>query len=104
MRKNRLGVNRVGFAAAKEVGKAFARNRARRVMREAYRQLEPGLGTGYDIVFVARSATAAVKMQEVLAVMRQQLPALERELKAPRRPDKSAHKAAPAGGRPGGDR
>ena len=43
-------------------------------------------------------------MQEVLAVMRQQLPALERELKAPRRPDKSAHKAAPAGGRPGGDR
>ena len=104
MMKNRLGVNRVGFTATKKVGKACARNRARRVMREAYRQLEPGLGTGYDIVFVARSATAAVKMQEVLAVMRQQLPALERELKAPRRPDKSSHKAAPAGGRPGGDR
>ena len=39
MMKNRLGVNRVGFTATKKVGKACARNRARRVMREAYRQL-----------------------------------------------------------------
>ena len=71
--KNRLGVNRVGFTATKKIGKACRRNRARRVIREAYRTLEPQLRQGYDIVFVARGATGEVKMQEVLAVMKSQL-------------------------------
>lgn len=52
--RNRLGVNRVGFTATKKIGKACRRNRARRVIREAYRILEPQLRQGYDIVFVAR--------------------------------------------------
>lgn len=71
--RNRLGVNRVGFTATKKIGKACRRNRARRVIREAYRILEPQLRQGYDIVFVARGATGEVKMQEVLAVMKNQL-------------------------------
>ena len=66
--RNRLGVNRVGFTATKKIGKACRRNRARRVIREAYRILEPQLRQGYDIVFVGE-----VKMQEVLAVMKNQL-------------------------------
>ena len=65
--RNRLGVNRVGFTATKKIGKACRRNRARRVI------LEPQLRQGYDIVFVARGATGEVKMQEVLAVMKNQL-------------------------------
>ena len=65
--------NRVGFTATKKIGKACRRNRARRVIREAYRILEPQLRQGYDIVFVARGATGEVKMQEVLAVMKNQL-------------------------------
>ena len=69
----RLGVNRVGFTATKKIGKACRRNRARRVIREAYRILEPQLRQGYDIVFVARGATGEVKMQEVLAVMKNHL-------------------------------
>lgn len=71
--RNRLGINRVGFTATKKIGKACRRNRARRVIREAYRILEPQLRQGYDIVFVARGATGEVKMQEVLAVMKSQL-------------------------------
>ena len=71
--KNRLGHTRVGLTATKKIGKACRRNRARRVIREAYRILEPQLRQGYDIVFVARGATGEVKMQEVLAVMKNQL-------------------------------
>lgn len=62
-----------GFHCHKKIGKACRRNRARRVIREAYRVLEPQLRQGYDIVFVARGATGEVKMQEVLAVMKNQL-------------------------------
>ena len=50
--RNRLGVNRVGFTATKKIGKACRRNRARRVIREAYRILEPQLRQGYDILVV----------------------------------------------------
>ena len=71
--KNRREQNRVGITATKKVGKACKRNRARRLIREAYRQLEPTLPIGWDIVFVARSRTTQVKMGEVLDAMRHQL-------------------------------
>lgn len=73
--KNRLGVNRVGITASKKIGKAHARNRARRVIRESYRLLLPALpnAPGLDIVFVARSRTAVCPMQEVFCTMKRQL-------------------------------
>lgn len=71
--KNRVGKIRVGITATKKIGKACKRNRARRIIREAYRQLEPNLVPGWDIVFVARGRTTQVKMQDVLRVMDKQL-------------------------------
>lgn len=71
--KNRQGRLRVGITATKKIGKACKRNRARRIIREAYRQLEPKVGKGWDIVFVARGRTTQVKMQEVQRVMDKQL-------------------------------
>ena len=53
--KNRLGANRVGFTVGKKVGGAVTRNRAKRLMRESFRLLEPGLAQGFDFVFVSRS-------------------------------------------------
>lgn len=63
--KNRLGRNRIGITATKKIGKAVQRNRARRVLREAWRQLEDRFPPGYDYVLVARVRTAHVKTQEV---------------------------------------
>jgi len=71
--KNRQRQTRVGITSSKKIGKAYQRNRARRVIRAAYAPLAPRLNGNYDIVFVARSATCSVKMQEVYKDMEKQL-------------------------------
>ena len=71
--KNRLGKNRIGITTSKKIGKAHLRNRARRVIREAYRAVEPTLSQGHDFVFVARVRTTVCPMQDVLSAMREQL-------------------------------
>ncbi len=49
---------RVGFTASRKVGKAVARNRARRRLRAAAAEVIPNLGRpGYDYVLIARKAT-----------------------------------------------
>lgn len=68
--KNNRGVNRLGLTATKKVGKACKRNRARRLIKEAYRLLEPTVPKGYDLVFVARAKTTTVKMNDVMAAMK----------------------------------
>ena len=67
--------SRLGVVTSRKVGCAVERNRARRVIRAAFSQLEDGV-TGWDLVFVARSRTTRVKMQVVLADMEKQLTAL----------------------------
>ena len=60
-------VNRVGISASKKVGGAVQRNRAKRVIREALRQIErtTGLKKGYLIVIVPKPACTVCKMQDV---------------------------------------
>ena len=54
-RSDGQAVVRAGFTATKRVGGAVVRNRAKRRMREAARQLLPDLATpGFDYVFIAR--------------------------------------------------
>ncbi|MEG0754118.1 MAG: ribonuclease P protein component [Angelakisella sp.] len=71
--KNRSGETRVGITATKKVGCAVKRNRAKRVIRAAYRTLPTSLPSGYDIIFVARTRTTACKMQQLREVMAEQL-------------------------------
>ena len=61
-RKNNLQTNRLGLTSTKKIGCAVKRNRARRVIREAYRLLEDKLKVGYDFIIVARTKATSVSM------------------------------------------
>ena len=52
--KNKSPLSRLGITAGKKVGGAVERNRAKRIIRAAYRKNEKILPIGYDIVIVAR--------------------------------------------------
>ena len=47
--------NRLGISVSKKVGNSVRRNRARRLMRETYRQIEARIPGGYDMLFIARN-------------------------------------------------
>ena len=74
--KSRGNETRIGITSGKKIGNAVKRNRARRVIRAAYSVLEPRIDGCYDIVFVARTRTTYVKMQEVLSEIERQFIAL----------------------------
>ncbi len=60
-RRNGRGVNRIGITTGKKVGNAVDRSRARRIIRQAYRECEAFFPKGYDIVIVARDYAAECK-------------------------------------------
>ncbi len=64
-RKNRYGVNRVGFTTGTKLGKAVVRNRIRRRLREVYRTNEEKFRVGYDIVVVARVRAGHTRYREL---------------------------------------
>lgn len=74
-RKNRLAVTRMGITTSKKIGNAVLRSRSRRVIREAYRLLEPRIKSGYDLVLVARGRTPHCKSTQVAALLEKQLSA-----------------------------
>ena len=59
--KNRRNNIRLGITAGKKIGKAVARNRAKRVISAAFRQILPQIPVGYDYVIVARNRILTVK-------------------------------------------
>lgn len=67
--KSRVHRVRLGITTSKKIGNAVERNRARRVIREAFRKLLPRIRPGFDLVFVARKKTTQVKSTEVSVAM-----------------------------------
>ena len=73
LKNNRAGICRMGITTSKKIGNAVERNRCRRVIRAAFRELSPQLSGGFDFVFVARTKTKFIKSTQVKKIMLQQL-------------------------------
>lgn len=71
--KNRCNHVRVGITTSKKIGNAVKRNRSRRVIRAAFREIAPNIKDGYDIIFVARARTPFVKSTDIIKVAESQL-------------------------------
>ncbi len=72
-------INRVGLTVGKKIGGAVQRNRAKRIIRHAYRNIdnEYGVKVGHLIVIVAREAIAGKKTSDVEREMTRALKKLE---------------------------
>ena len=66
-RKNKNGVNRLGYTVSAKLGHAVVRNRVRRRFREIYRLNSPQFRVGYDIVIVARSRSVNAEFSKLNA-------------------------------------
>lgn len=64
IRLNGRPYNRFGITAGKKIGNAVCRNRAKRLIRLAYRNAEIRLPVGMDIVIVARPGILGIKSTE----------------------------------------
>ncbi len=62
--RNNRPYNRFGITAGKKIGGAVERNRAKRILRAAYRKNELSVPLGCDIVFVAREEINGKKSTE----------------------------------------
>ena len=66
VKENHLEKNRIGISVSKKVGNSVKRNRARRLMKESYRQLSSGLPQGgYDFIIIARNTISGKKCADV---------------------------------------
>jgi ribonuclease P protein component len=60
------GSGTVAFVAGRRVGDAVVRNRARRILRAAWRELAPKLRDGYDVALVARGAIHGARTHDLV--------------------------------------
>jgi ribonuclease P protein component len=67
----------VGFAVSRHVRGAVARNRVRRRIREAYRQIRPEMPRDVAVVIVARPVAATRPFPELVDDMRRLAEALK---------------------------
>jgi ribonuclease P protein component len=63
--QSNLPTSRFAFSASRRVGNAVARNRAKRLLREAVRHHLKTIASGWDCLFIARSTTPEATFIEV---------------------------------------
>ncbi|WP_437729480.1 ribonuclease P protein component [Sorangium sp. So ce861] len=72
------GAPRLGLVASRKVGGAVARNRAKRLLREAFRRFPELFPERVDIVVILRTGAGALGLDDVLAELRSVIPVLRR--------------------------
>jgi ribonuclease P protein component len=62
---------KAGFIVGRRVGKACERNRARRLLKEAYRKLKPWvLSSGFKVAFIASRGVNNASLEDIQSEMR----------------------------------
>ena len=64
------GKIRYGITVSKKLGGAVERNRAKRLLCAAFREVSPEIKGGWQMVFVARTAVFSYKSYELATAMR----------------------------------
>ncbi len=78
-RPNRLPYDRLGITAGKKIGGAVVRSRARRLIRQAWRENECDAPIGLDLVIVARHALPEAGADKLSRYLRKEgIPALRK--------------------------
>jgi ribonuclease P protein component len=72
------GPTRLGVVASRKMGGAVQRNRAKRLLREAFRRTVATLPEGLDLVVVVRSGADELGLGEVVEELRKAAPQLAR--------------------------
>jgi ribonuclease P protein component len=74
------GGTRLGVSVGRRVGGAVARNRVKRLLREAFWAVAGELGEGHDFVIVARAEVAGLEERDGLAGIERSLRELVEKL------------------------
>ena len=69
---------RLGIVASRKVGNAVVRNRAKRLVREAFRSSRDLFSPGTDVVVIVRRPLEESKLADVVSEWRRAAPALDR--------------------------
>ncbi len=74
LKKNRSNMARIGITVSKKIGNAVIRNRTRRIIKAAYRNLEKKQNLrGLDVVIIAKRPCSKVKMIDVFYEIRKNI-------------------------------
>lgn len=63
------GSGEVAYVAGRKIGGAVERNRARRILRAALREVAPGGVVNHDVVLVAREPIRGARSRELIEEM-----------------------------------
>ncbi|MDR0943076.1 MAG: ribonuclease P protein component [Ruminococcus sp.] len=63
---NELDSKRYGITVSKKLGNAVVRNRCKRIIRAALREIESSLPESFDYVFIARDKLCSMKSTDLL--------------------------------------